>query len=235
MSLKKNKAGSNMYPWISAMHTHLGGQCSHKCSYCYTQVSEKRFKSGLYSGPVRLREKEFDVNYGTGNTIFIEHMNDLFAKDVPNEWIEKIINHTKKYPKNTYVFQTKNPARYFDFINKFPKGSVLGTTIETNRIVEGLNEAPIPEERMKAMSDKRLKKMGFKKFLTIEPVLKFDIDILAKWVSNINPDFINLGADSKGFGMEEPTVEEIMALVAKLKEYGIDLREKHNLQRLLPK
>ncbi len=233
MSLKKS--AGNMYSWTSHTHSHLGGKCSHSCSYCFVQVSEKRFKSGRYAGPVCLIEKEFDVNYGTGKTIFVEHMNDLFAKDVPDAWITRIIDHTKKYPANTYVFQTKNPARYFDFIDKFPKGSILGTTIETNYVVEGLNEAPTPEERMKAMSDPRWKKMGFKKFLTIEPVLKFSVDILAKWISNINPDFINLGADSKGFGMEEPTVAEIMALVEKLKECGIDLREKHNLQRLLPK
>lgn len=234
MSLKKNRVGSQMYPWLSHMHSHLGGQCSHKCSYCFVQVSEKRFKSGRYSGPVHLIEHEFDVNYGSGKTIFIEYMNDLFAKDVPDAWITRIIEHTKKYPENTYVFQTKNPVRYFDFKDVIPKGSILGTTIETNYVVDGLNEAPTPEERMKAMSDPMWKKMGFKKFLTIEPVLEFSIDILADWIVKIDADFINLGADSKGFGLIEPTVSDIMALTAKLHELGVELREKHNLQRLKP-
>jgi hypothetical protein len=32
--------------------------------------------------------------------------------------------------------------------------------------------------------------------------------------------------------LPEPTVTKILALVDKLKEYGIELREKHNLKRL---
>ena len=63
---------------------------------------------------------------------------------------------------------------------------------------------------------------------------KFDVDIFAKWIAEINPDFINLGADSKGHNLPEPTVEKIMQLVKKLKKYGVELREKHNLQRLKP-
>jgi hypothetical protein len=74
-----------------------------------------------------------------------------------------------------------------------------------------------------------------KKFITIEPVLDFDVDILAKWIGDIKPDFINLGADSKNRNLPEPTVEKIMSLVEELKKYDIELREKHNLQRLLPK
>jgi hypothetical protein len=44
--------------------------------------------------------------------------------------------------------------------------------------------------------------------------------------------FRSIGADSKNHNLPEPTVEKIMALVDKLKEYGIELREKHNLGRL---
>ena len=111
----------------------------------------------------------------------------------------------------------------------------MGTTIESNRIYDGLSNAPTPEERMLAMSDVRWKDLGFRKFLTLEPILLFDVDILASWADKIRPSFLNLGADSKGHGLIEPTVDKIMALVEKLKEYGIELREKHNLQRLTQK
>jgi hypothetical protein len=75
--------------------------------------------------------------------------------------------------------------------------------------------------------------MQGRKFVTIEPVLDFDVDVLAEWIDRIRPEFLNLGADSKSHGLPEPTVDKIMALVAKLKEYGIELREKHNLGRLI--
>ena len=233
MALSKSRG--QMYPWVTHMHSHLGGECSHKCKYCYVKATEKRAKTGRYVGNVRLIEEEFNVSYGKGKTIFIEHMNDLFAQGVPNDWVNRIIEHVLEYPDNTYVFQTKNPSRYFAWSNHLPENSILGTTIETNRIVEGLNEAPIPEERMLAMSDGKWKDLGFKKFLTLEPILDFDVDILASWIDKIHPDFLNLGADSKGHGLAEPTVEKIMSLVEKLKEYGIELREKHNLQRLMQK
>jgi hypothetical protein len=63
--------------------------------------------------------------------------------------------------------------------------------------------------------------------------MDFDVDIMAEWIDMIKPKFLNLGADSKKHNLPEPTVEKIHALVAKLKEYGIELREKHNLARLM--
>lgn len=220
------KSVGQMYPWVTHMHSHLGGECLHKCVYCY--VDNPRFgRPERYKGKLRLIEWEFNTNYGEKNTIFIEYKNDLFAKEIPQYFINKIIHHCLQYPDNIYVFQTKNPVRYLTMDEFFPADSILGTTIETNRIISNISTAPIPEERYKAM----LKVKG-RKFITIEPVLDFDVDILAGWIAEINPEFLNLGADSKNHHLPEPTVSKIHALVGKLKEYGIELREKHNLNRL---
>ena len=62
--------------------------------------------------------------------------------------------------------------------------------------------------------------------------MDFDVDILAGWIAKINPKFLNLGADSKNHNLPEPTVDKIYMFADKLKEYGIELREKHNLSRL---
>lgn len=226
MPLKKSTG--NMYPWVDFTHTHLGGECSHKCTYCY--VNSFPFgRPEKYRGHLRLIEKEFNVNYGSNVTIFIEHCNDLFAKDVPYEFISKIISHCCGFLTNTYVFQTKNPARFEDFLRDMPGERILGTTIETNRRMNTISNAPDPLERAYAMT-----KLSGRKFVTIEPVLDFDVDILAGWIAVIRPEFLNLGADSKNHGLPEPTIEKIMALVGKLQGYGIELREKHNLQRLKP-
>ena len=218
-----------MYPWVTHMHTHLGGECHHKCVYCY--VNSFPFgRPDRYKGEIRLIEDEFKVNYGSEKTIFIEHCNDLFSTYVPQEFINKIIMHCLKWPENTYVFQTKNPVRYLTMDALFPESSILGTTIETNRNIQGISKAPCPEERMFAME--RLQTM---KFVTIEPVLDFDVDILAGWIDRIRPQFLNLGADSKKNNLPEPSVEKVMRFVDKLAEYGIELREKHNLSRLKSK
>jgi protein gp37 len=228
-----NKSKGNMYNWISHTHTHLAGKCPHACLYCsiqdmasvYPNLKEK------YSGPLRLIEKEFDVKYGNGKTIFIENCNDLFAEEVLESFILRVLDHCNDWPENTYVFQTKNPARYKAYLDYFPPNFILGTTIETNRYYPWISKAPFPVLRYEAMM--RLPAMT-KNFITLEPILDFDVNILTSWIKNIHPDFINLGADSKNHGLPEPTVEKIMAFTERLKDYGIDLREKHNLARLKP-
>ena len=220
----------NMYPWVTHVHTHLGGECAHKCCYCYIE-NPRWGRPARYKGPIRLLEDEFRVKYGAGKTIFIEHMNDLFAEGVPRAFIEKIIDHCKKWPDNTYVFQTKNPARYNEFSGTFPGRSIFGTTIETNISMPDISEAPDVSERYVGIRDF----LAERKFVTIEPVLDFDVEILAAWIADIEPEFLNLGADSKQRDLPEPTVEKVMALVDALAEYGIELREKHNLGRLKAK
>ena len=220
-----------MYSFVDFCHTHLGGECSHKCSYCYVNhgfMGTPRPKR--YCGPLHLIENECKVDYGTGKTIFIEHKNDLFAADVPQEFINRIVMHCMKFPGNTYVFQTKNPTRYSTMDTLFPEKSILGTTIETNRDMSKISKAPPAWERALAM--KQLDK-SIRKFITIEPVMAFDVDVLAGWIADIRPEFLNLGADSKGNNLPEPSVYKIYAFIEKLHEYGIELREKHNLNRLL--
>lgn len=221
-----------MYPWVTHTHSHLGGECPHQCVYCY--VDNPRFgRPERYTGDLRLIEKEFNARYGTGKTIFVEHCNDLFAKYVHQDMIIEVIRHCLQWPENTYVFQTKNPERFLSLseglpLNAvFPNNSIYGTTIETNRDMSAISKAPPAVERMRAMS-----KILTRKFVTIEPVLDFDVDILASWIDRIRPEFLNLGADSKRHGLPEPTVEKVMQFTEKLKEYGIELREKHNLSRL---
>lgn len=224
------KAKGNMYNWISHTHTHIGGECPHKCSYCYVQAIEKRFNSGKYTGPLKLIESELQVNYGKDRTIFIEHCNDMWAEDIPSQWIELILDHCRSYPDNTYVFQTKNPIRYFDYLELMPENIYLGCTIETNR-PNDLSEAPLPKERALLMSN-----LAFieKTFITIEPILKFD-KIFAEWIDDIYPEFVNIGADSKGTGLDEPSADDIKYLIKALQSNGIEIRQKSNLERITGK
>ena len=241
MAIKKNPKGTNMYEFIDFMHTHLGGECGHKCTYCYVE-NPIHGRAPRYAGPIRLIEEELKFNYDfskdypDGAFIFIEHMNDLWARDVPREAIERILAHCNTWPNNTYVFQTKNPERYLNFLDLLPPKTVLGITMETNRVIPGISEAPIPADRFESFKCvlKTLKEYNLpvQTFITIEPALAFDVDVLAGWIGEIKPDYINLGADSKSRSLPEPTIEDIEELVKKLHESGIELREKHNLSRL---
>ena len=227
MPLVKTKG--NNYDWITHAHSHLGGECPHKCVYCYVD----HFPFGRpkkYQGELRLIEKELSVNYGSGKTIFIENCNDLFAQAVSRNFILVIINHCKEWPGNKYVFQTKNPIRYVEMARELEGLTCsIGCTIETNRR-HHISNAPSPEMRLKGMTGWTPE---VSKFVTIEPILDFDVEILASWMDRIRPEFVNIGADSKRHNLPEPTGDKVNALIAKLKEYGIEIREKDNLQRLM--
>lgn len=230
------KSVGNMYPWVTHTHAHLGGECPHKCSYCYVDHPAWG-RPGKYTGPLRLIENEFSINYGAGRTIFIENCNDLFAMDVPVRFIMRILGHCLNFPENTYVFQTKNPVRYLSIDSFarlenirpiFPDRSIYGVTIESNRYYPEISKAPSPPVRMKAMVE-----LKGRKFVTVEPILDFDPDILGRWIRDISPEFVNIGADSKGHNLPEPGPGKVRRLIELIGEAGIEIREKHNLNRLM--
>jgi len=227
-----NKTKGNMYEWITHTHNHLGGECPHTCVYCSIQDMQRRFPELPYSGPLRLREKEFAVQYGSGKTIFIENCNDLFADAVPDQWIERILEHCWLWPDNEYVFQTKNPGRMGQFrmvMRRWPLNFVLGATVETNR--NGfLGNAPGRRDRLSALL--MFKYRCFPIFVTIEPIMDFDLEEFARLLIDAGPSFVNIGADSKGHGLPEPSMDKVLQLVERLTFAGIEVREKRNLERL---
>ncbi len=223
------KARGNMYPWVTHCHTHLAGECPHRCSYCYVQRGAARL-SGKYKGPLRLIEQEFKVNYGQGRTIFIEHLNDLFAEGVPDEWIERIVEHVWRFNRNWYVFQTKNPGRAIGFMRGLPAESSVGVTIETNRDTSAWSKAPSPTER--AYGAHALLEWT-STFITIEPILDFDLAEFADLIRRCYPSFVNIGADSKGCGLPEPPADKVRDLIRELHRLGIEIRQKTNLERIL--
>jgi len=51
---------------------------------------------------------------------------------VKDEWIRAVLSHVVKFPDTYFLFLTKNPERYRDFLDEFPPNSILGATIETD-------------------------------------------------------------------------------------------------------
>jgi hypothetical protein len=55
---------------------------------------------------------------------------------------------------------------------------------------------------------------------------------MVNWIIKIKPEFVNIGADSKHSKLAEPSWAEVQALIQALKDNGIEVREKSNLERL---
>jgi hypothetical protein len=186
-----------------------------------------------YTGPQRIIEEELLVKYGKGKTIFIEHMNDLWAAGDLTEGDKiPIWDHLKEYPNNVYVFQSKNPP---DPIcgDDIRDCDMIGTTIETDtHYPSEMGLAPHPIDRKNTMVKWKEERPEVKRFVTIEPIMLFDQTRLTRIMDEIRPDFINIGADSKGSLHLEPSWESVSSLIKCLEMLGLEVRKKSNLERL---
>ena len=224
MALKKQTG--NMYEFVSHMWSPVKGRCMHNCSYCYMKRWGKQ-------SPIHLDEKDLETDLGEGNFIFVCHTCDLFAVDIPSMWIMRVLEKTADiYTKNKYLFQTKNPIRYLDFLGMYPNDVILGTTIETNRDIVD-SKAPSVQERAQVLACMNNQGDGYPTMITIEPIFDFDLDELVGLVLLTNPEWVNIGADSKGHGLPEPSKEKIEALIITLRE-KTEVKLKNNLKRLCP-
>lgn len=179
-----------------------------------------------------LNEKDLKTNLGENNYIFVGHTVDLFADNVSAEWIEKVLWRCRGYDTNTYLFQSKNPGRFMEFIDKFPPKVVFGTTIETNRTIYVESKAPSYTERAEGIRE--LSDEGYETIVTIEPIFDFDLDGLVDIIVSAKPSWINIGADSKGHRLPEPSKEQIVELVEVLQS-KMEVKLKDNLKRILGK
>jgi protein gp37 len=174
--------------------------------------------------PIRLDDTELRENLGRDNIIFVGSSTDMFAEDVPDRWINKVLARCKLFD-NTYLFQSKNPKRFSDFDGNYPTKTIFGTTIETNR-ENNLANAPSRTERVKYIMDRG------KSMITIEPIMDFDLESFVETIKAIQPEWVNIGADSKNHSLPEPTREKVDALIIELLKFT-EIKKKHNLNRLV--
>jgi len=226
-----NESKGNMYSWVTHTWNTIKGKCPHGCTYCYMSRWGKQ-------KPVRFDESELktDLNgfypfgFNSRNFIFVGSSCDMFADDIPYEWIKKTIDHCQKHYKNSYLFQSKNPARIINFIPYMPSKVSICTTIESNRFYpEIMMNSPRPAERAGWL--KKLKE-HFDVFVTIEPILDFDLDEIIALIKHCEPKQVNIGADSGNNHLPEPSKEKLFKLIEALKEFTV-IDQKRNLSRLL--
>ncbi len=214
------KQTGNMYSFVTHTWNPIKGKCSHDCSYCYM----KRFSQN----PIRLDEKEFKTDLGTGNFIFVGSGTDMFAEDIPIEWIIKVFQYCEQFIKNTYLFQSKNPWR---FPLPYAIDAIYGTTIETNRKYKCMGKAKGVQDRASAMNHWR--NTGIRRtMVTIEPIMDFDLKDLIYLIETASPEWVNIGADSKGCNLPEPSAYKIKKLIEELEQFT-QVKIKKNLDRLL--
>ncbi|MCJ7829055.1 MAG: phage Gp37/Gp68 family protein [Dehalococcoidia bacterium] len=212
-----NKQVGNMYGFVTHTWNPIRGECPHDCAYCYMKV---------YKQPeLHFAEEEMRTKLGHHNFIFVGSSTDMWAEAVPDLWIAKVLNYCRNNDTyNKYLFQSKNPARFYGQI--FPDDTILATTIETNRPYE-ISKAPTVEARKEAMCQ-----LFSPKMVSIEPIMDFDLDVMVEMIKFIQPEFVSIGADSKGHNLPEPSPEKTQELIKALQGIAI-VKIKENLNRIM--
>jgi len=194
--------------------------CLHGCVYCWAR--------GLAEGKLRhlprygdgfkpkLVEPELRRRF-RGGTVFVCDMGDLFGSWVPTDWVEAVLEATCRSPEATFLFLTKNPERYFEFLGGLPRQAILGATVETNRQYVGVSEAPPAGHRLEMMCRLRQYQPWRTLMLSIEPIMDFDLWPFLYLIEPVKPQFVYLGYDNHKHHLVEPPLAKTQALIQELR------------------
>jgi hypothetical protein len=168
----------------------------------------------------RLINEELKRRFHPGEFILVGYMGDIsFAT---KEEIGFILADTiEVFPETNFLFCTKNPAIYSTWgliypsaPSTLPENLYLGTTIESN-IDHKLSKSPIPWDRYVVMANLD----HSHKFVSIEPILDFDMNMMVLMMRNIKPEIVEVGYDNYGNRLPEPPLDKTLELITRLERF----------------
>lgn len=159
---------------------------SQGCAHCYAEVMTRRLNAmGLpkYAEGFKVSLHEECITepleWKKPHTIFVCSMSDIFHKDVPFEFVDRVMATIKQTPQHRYQILTKRAERMLEYFStrEIPQNVWLGVTVEAqsskNRI-ECLKQLDAPV-----------------RFLSCEPLLE---DLGSLDLHNI--DWVIVGGES---------------------------------------
>jgi protein gp37 len=136
------------------------------CKYCYAEVMSRRlhamgvdkYKDGF---KLRIHEDALLIPYGwkSPKIVFVNSMSDMFHKDVPLSFIQKIFKTMNENPQHTFQVLTKRS----DILLKYHKALNW-----THNIWMGVS---VEDERVKYRIDDLRHTNARTKFLSLEPLI----------------------------------------------------------------
>ena len=220
---------SRMFKTITRTWNPFTG-CLFSCTYCWArklveerlQPQAKKYRDGFIPA---FHPDELSRRFKPGDFVFVSDMGDIaFAR---LEQRRAIVRRVSEFPETCFLFQSKDPGIFEGPTFSNLPNAYLGTTLETNRDY-GLTRALSPLNRYLVM--RRLDHA--RKFISIEPVMDFELEVLVDWMRQIKPDIVEIGADNYHNCLPEPPWEKVEALLEALREFVPRVIEKDRLHRL---
>lgn len=182
-----------MFPEVTRTWNPIVG-CEHGCSYCYARhLAHTRLRHLANDFAPTLVARCLQQRFNRG-FIFVSSMGDMWGDWVPDDWILSVLEIVRESPKATFLFLTKNPARYAEFWAHIPSNVVLGATIEGNASTNG--QAPAVTQRLVEMARLRGMAPGRHLMISIEPIMEFNLDSFVEQIRVIEPAFVYVGYDN---------------------------------------
>jgi DNA repair photolyase len=206
--------------------------CRFECTCCWARRQAEgrlrrlaKYRNGF--APT-FHPEELQKKFNPGEFIFVSDMGDISFAPYKDQLA--ILDRVSQFPDTRFFFQSKNPAILIQ-LGCYAKPNIyLGTTIETNRDYH-ITKAPPPAERCAEMRCLQHKH----KFISIEPILDFDLEVLVRWMAWIQPEMVEIGADNHHCYLSEPGWEKVEALLATLEKFVPQVERKEGLERLKEK
>ena len=197
--------------------------CRFECSYCYARSIAKRQKqrcAQCYDFEPHLHIDRLNRKFSKGQIVFVCLMGDISFATF-NEF-GSILNSISQQPEVTFYIQSKDPIYFYEYLEFHPEiktdNIVFGTTIETNRDTKpGYSFAPNPFIRYSA-----IKLLKCRKYVTIEPIMDFDMSVMITGIRNIAPEFVYVGYNTRDTAkkhLPEPSRAKTEALMENLDEF----------------
>lgn len=204
--------------------------CKHDCTYCSAKTlaltrlkHHLRYKDGFAP---HLVPELLTRGFKPGEFVFVAYMGDISFATPYEFW--QILERIKQFPSTDFLMITKNPGFFLRWPEPLPLNVILGTTIETNRDTKKISKAPPPLRRwidIIAVGSRR-------KFLSIEPVMDFDLREMTRWIALLEPAIIEIGADNYHNKLPEPPVDKLEQLISFCRGVCPQVVEKPGLERL---
>ena len=203
--------------------------CRFDCSYCNARKAAltrfkhlDRYKDGFNP---HLVESELNKTFRTGDFVMVSYMGDISFAAIPD--IVAIRSRITKCSLTDFLLCSKNPRCFSSWGIPMPENVHLGTTLETNRSY-GLTKAPLPIDRFRSL----ISHPHPHKFVSIEPIMDFDLPVMVAWFEALQPEIVEVGADNYHNHLPEPSPEKLEHLIRYLRDICPRVIEKDGLQRL---
>ena len=199
--------------------------CNWDCTYCWARrLAEGKLHKHYPNGFLpTFHENRVNRKFKAGEFVFVSSMGDIsFCENLYPE----IIGTIEDNPETHFLLQTKDPSMFIG--TDFPSNVYTGATIETNRLYIRVSKAPHPLQRIIDMTMNQ----HHHKFISIEPIMDFDIEIFPKAIYDIRPEIVEIGADNYRNNLPEPSWDKVQKLIDFLTGNGVQIKEKEGLRRL---